>query len=154
MTDIIIYELAKTEPIQVVPALVKKCLENQWKVVVQCASEELRDDLNSLLWTFEKESFVPHGTEADGFPEKQPVFLTHKCENPNGAKVKMMLGMIEVDEIASISDFDRYMIIIDEKDPQIVKVRDEFCEHLAKAGHQAKCQNQNSNGEWSEREIK
>ena len=154
MTDIIIYELAKTEPIQAIPALVKKCLENRWRVVIQCASEEMRDDLNSSLWTFEKESFVPHGTESDGFPERQPVFLTHKCENPNGAKVKMMLGMIEVDEIASITDFDRYMIIIDEKDPQIVKARDEFCEKLTKAGHQAKCQNQNSNGEWSVREIK
>ncbi len=154
MTDIIIYELVKTEPIQAVPALVKKCLENQWKVVIQCASEEMRDDLNSLLWTFEKESFVPHGTESDGFTEKQPVFLTHKCENPNGAKVKMMLGMIEADEIDSISDFDRYMIIIDEKDPQILKARDEFCEQLVKTNHQAKYRKQNTNGEWSEREIK
>ena len=153
MTDIIVYEFANSDPKQAVPGLLKKCLEQQWKVVIQCASEEVRDELNYLLWTFDKESFLPHGTESDGYSEKQPVYLTCKNENPNGSKAKLLFGTVVASEVESISEFDRYMIFISGNDQNLVTASNEFCTQLVKSGHQAKYRQQNSKGGWNERVI-
>ena len=138
---------------EALPGLVQKCLGQKWKVVIQCESEQTRDDLNSFLWLYEKNSFLPHGTEADGFSSKQPIYLTCINENPNGAKAKIAFGKVAVDEIDSISEFDRYMVIIDSKDRESVIVTGEFFQKLSKSGYQVKYQQQNSNGGWSERAI-
>ena len=153
LTEIVIYEFANTEPMKALPALVQKCLEQKWKVVIQCESEQIRDDLNSFLWLFEKNSFLPHGTEADGFSNKQPIFLTCINENPNSANAKIAFGKVDTGEIDSISEFDRYMVVVDSKDKETVKVAGEFFQKLSKSGYQAKYQKQNSNGGWSERAI-
>ena len=153
MTDIIFYEFMNTEAKQALPAIVQKCLGQQWKVVIQCESEEIRDDLNSLLWIFEKESFLPHGTKADGYSDKQPVYLTCINENPNGAKAKIAFGIVDIGEIDSISDFDRYMIFIESSDKETLKAGSEYFQKLIKSGFQPKYQQQNSNGGWSEKAI-
>ena len=153
MTDIIFYEFVNSKLEKSLPKLVQLCIEKQLKVVIQCESEKTRDDLNSLLWIFEKESFLPHGTEADGYSDKQPVYLTCINENPNGAKAKIVFGMIDTGEIDSISDFDRYMIFIDNTNKDTLKAGSEFFQELIKSGFQPKYQQQNSNGGWSEKVI-
>ena len=58
------------------PSLVEKTLERGWRAVVQAGSEERVEALDTLLWTYREESFLPHGTKRDGNAASQPVFLT------------------------------------------------------------------------------
>ena len=48
-------------------------------------SPERVDALNTHLWTYDPNGFLPHGAAKDGDAERQPVWLTHLDENPNGA---------------------------------------------------------------------
>ena len=53
--------------------------------------------LNRALWTFGRDSFLPHGTRDDGFAEEQPVFLTDQADYPNGATVLVLVDGAEAE---------------------------------------------------------
>ena len=102
MTEVLFYHLQSQPLERVLPELLEKCLERQWRAVVQVGSEERRDALDAHLWTFRDEGFLPHGTVKDGHAEAQPVWLTTDEDNPNGAKVRFLA------DGADIADFDAY----------------------------------------------
>ncbi|WP_430512358.1 DNA polymerase III subunit chi [Pannonibacter phragmitetus] len=90
-TEVLFYHLTRQPLEEVLPGLLLKCLERDWKVVVQCGSEERCAALDAHLWSFSDHEFLPHGTIADGFPEHQPVFLTAGPDNPNSAEVRFLV---------------------------------------------------------------
>ena len=53
-------------------------------------SDQRAEALSGILWTYEQNSFLPHGTAADGSPDKQPVWITPDDENPNGADILVL----------------------------------------------------------------
>ncbi|MDP9195175.1 MAG: DNA polymerase III subunit chi [Pseudomonadota bacterium] len=87
MTEIRFYHLQKSPLEQALPRLLQKILEKGMKAVVLCGPEERVESLNQALWTYSPPSFLPHGSAADGFAADQPVWLTAREENPNGATV-------------------------------------------------------------------
>src|SRR6476619_4747087 len=87
MTEIYFYHLERRSLEEVLPSLLERSLERGWRAVVQAASEERVEALDTLLWTYREESFLPHGTKRDGDPDMQPVYLTTSEEHPNGATV-------------------------------------------------------------------
>ena len=51
--------------------------------------------LDTLLWTYAEESFLPHGTKRDGNAPAQPVYLTTDDANPNEATVRFLVDGAE-----------------------------------------------------------
>jgi DNA polymerase III subunit chi len=87
MTEFLFYHL-QAQPIErVLPVLLERSLSRGWRVVVQTSLEERVDALDSHLWTFAEESFLPHGTFREPTAADQPVLLTLHDHNPNGAVV-------------------------------------------------------------------
>ena len=84
-TEIYFYHLERRSLEDVLPTLLERSLERGWRAAVQAASEERVEALNTLLWTYREESFLPHGTARDGSPEAHPIYLTATEDNPNGA---------------------------------------------------------------------
>jgi DNA polymerase IIIc chi subunit len=37
------------------------------------------------MWTYANIQFIPHATHNDPLPERQPIYITHKIENPNNS---------------------------------------------------------------------
>ena len=66
MTEVLFYHLQNQPLEQVLPGLLEKCLERNWRAVVQLGSEERRDALDAHLWTYRDDGFLPHGTAKDG----------------------------------------------------------------------------------------
>ena len=58
--------------------------------MVRLGSAERVAQMNLHLWTFRPDSFLPHGSSADGNADQQPVYLTDADENPNGADVLVL----------------------------------------------------------------
>ena len=87
MTDIGFYHLQKWPLERALPKLLEKVLETGKRAVVIAGSEDRVEALNGLLWTYNPNSFLPHGTSRDGNAADQPVWLTTEDENPNGADV-------------------------------------------------------------------
>jgi DNA polymerase IIIc chi subunit len=64
MTEILFYHLTESKLEDALPPLLEKSLERGWKVAIQTVGEERRDFLDTHLWTFRDDSFLPHVASA------------------------------------------------------------------------------------------
>ena len=100
MTPVFFYHLERQPLDSVLPKLLSMSLERGWRVVVQAGSDERAEALAAQLWSHDDESFLPHGTKADGFPDLQPIWLTAVDENPNNANIRMFVDILNRHERA------------------------------------------------------
>ena len=101
MTEISFYHLLHTPLERALPKLIEKVLESGARAVIRTGSTERAEALSSELWTFDQDSFVPHGTARDGNAPLQPVWITPDEENPNGADILVLTDGAESAEVAS-----------------------------------------------------
>ena len=83
------------------------------RALVLAGSEQCVEALAGLLWTYEQGSWLPHGTEQDGSPEDQPVWLTAADDNANGAE---FLFLTDGANSARIGDYERCFELFDGRD--------------------------------------
>ncbi len=57
MAEILFYHLTESTLDEALPGLVERSLGRGWRVTIQTVSEERRDALDGLLWTFSDTSF-------------------------------------------------------------------------------------------------
>jgi len=84
-TEVNFYHLTKSSLEDALPRLLVKTLQAGERAVVMLGSPERVDALNTHLWTCDPNGFLPHGAAKDGEADRQPIWLTHLDENPNGA---------------------------------------------------------------------
>lgn len=101
MPDIRFYHLEQQTLEDALPGLLSKALEKGHRIVIKTSSEQEAESLNNHLWTYDPNSFLPHGTAKEGFKEDQPVWLTCEDENPNGADVLILTHGTESDNVES-----------------------------------------------------
>jgi DNA polymerase-3 subunit chi len=80
--EIWFYHLESQPLHAVLPVLVEKTLNRGWRAILRFSTQERLETIDSALWTYREESFLPHGTARDGHAERQPVFLTTDGKNP------------------------------------------------------------------------
>ena len=119
MTEMLFYQLKGQTPEQVLPALLQKSLERGWRVVVQASTEERVEALDTHLWTWRDDSFLPHGTWRDTEAAQQPIVLTINDDNPNGAAVRFLVEGTSVPQDAS--SYQRVVLLFDGADPDAVE---------------------------------
>ena len=83
------YHLTQSPLEHTLPALLAKSLERGWRVLVQGGNEARLKFMDTHLWTYTEDSFLPHGLEGQG--AGQPIWLTETDENPNDAGVLMLI---------------------------------------------------------------
>jgi DNA polymerase-3 subunit chi len=118
MTEILFYHLIHQPLERVLPTLLEKSLARGWRVVVQAASDERIEALDAHLWTFRDDSFLPHGTGRDAEAREQPILLTMRDDNPNGASVRFLLDGAPVP--ADADAYARIVLLFDGDDPDAV----------------------------------
>lgn len=148
MTEILFYHLEHRPLEAVLPALLEKCLARGWRAVVQTSSEERLAALDSLLWTYKEDSFLPHGTAQDGFASEQPVFLTAGEENPALAQVRFL---VEGAEIGDASEYERVVFLFDGRDDSAVAAARTQWQAMKSAGHDVTYWQQNAQGIWEKK---
>ena len=145
MTEVLFYHLERQPLEHVLPGLLEKCLERNWRAVVQVGSEARRDALDAHLWTYRDESFLPHATAKDGRAEAQPVWLTADDDNLNGATVRFLADGAET---ADATAYQRVVRIFDGNDPEAVDRARAAWAAAKAAGHDATYWQQADNGRW------
>ena len=147
VTEISFYHLEHSPLERALPKLLEKVLERGLRALVIAASEERIEALNTVLWTYQQRSFLPHGTAKDGHASVQPVFLTTAQENPNGASVLVLVDGAEHDDVGS---FERCLLLFDGNDADAVsKARERWCADNA-AGHAVTYWQQTPEGRWEQ----
>ncbi len=146
--EVLFYQLDRQPLEQVLPSLVEKTLERGWRAVIQSGSQQRLEALDTMLWTFRDDSFVPHGTKSDGHGEHQPVYLTTDDDNPNGAGVRFLV------EGADTSQFEGYVRVVylfDGRDKDAVAQAREAWRQVKEIGCTATYWQQGESGGWQKK---
>ena len=144
-TEVFFYHLERAPLELVLPNLLSKTLERGWRAVVQAGSTERLEALDTLLWTYDDASFLPHGRGADGHGERQPVFLTTGDENPNGAGVRFF---VDGAEAADLDGYQRAVFVFDGQDETMVERARAQWKAAQEAGHDVTYWQQTAEGKW------
>lgn len=107
------YHLERSALDQVLPDLLEKTLAKGWRALVRSPEVERLDHLDSYLWSWRDDAFLPHGLDTEPQAERQPVLLTTGEENRNGAHA---LFLIDGAEPGDISPYERCIVLFDGRD--------------------------------------
>lgn len=147
MTEVLFYHMTRAPLDAVLPNLLARTLERGKRAVVMTGSEERAEALDTLLWTYDPASFLPHGTARDGEAADQPVWLTVEEENPNAADYLFLTDGAHAD---SLDGFERCVILFDGGDERAVGDARARWKALKDQGHELTYWQQNDAGRWEE----
>lgn len=145
MTEVLFYHLQMAALEEVLPSLLEKSLERGWKALVQSGDAERIEDLSSALWTYRDDSFLPHGTEADGRLCDQPVAIVGDDQNPNAADV---IFLVNGAEPPHLDTYQRCVLMFDGRDDEAVSAARTHWKTLSEQGHTVTYWQQNEAGGW------
>jgi DNA polymerase-3 subunit chi len=145
VTEIGFYHLQRGGVSDTLPRLLEKAVEAGFRILVRAPSQAEAEALSKLLWTYDPASFLPHGTQSDGWPAEQPIYLTAGDDNPNGADLVCQLGGAEA---ASIGDFRRALDLFDGRDPDLLAAARARWQRYKAAGHAVTYWQQKPTGGW------
>ncbi|HET8729159.1 MAG TPA: DNA polymerase III subunit chi [Alphaproteobacteria bacterium] len=149
MTEIRFYHLLRKTLEQALPELLEKCRERGWRAVVVAGSEERVEQMAQHLWTYNERSFLPHGTKRDGEAADQPIWLTDRDENPNGATV---LFLTDGATSAQVDAFTLVCDLFDGNDPGALQAARERWKARKDEGHTLAYWQQDDAGRWQEKQ--
>jgi len=149
VTEVGFYHLTSSPLERALPRILERALAEGHRVVVMAGSPERVRDLDTLLWTYKDDSFLPHGTARDGNAERQPVWLTASDENPNAAS---LLVLVDGARSARFEDFRRVCDMFDGNDDAALAAARARWREARAAGHELTYWQQTESG-WSRREA-
>lgn len=120
------YHLQRTTLERAVGPLLEKCLERGWRVLAVSPDITRRAALDEALWTYDDQSFLPHGqAEAEGLePAQQPILISDATDNLNEAAVVLLMDGVDMPADAA---FERCMVMFDDGDQAArQKAREQF----------------------------
>lgn len=132
MSEIRFYHMERQNLDQVLPALLTKALQNGHRILVKTRDAGEAERLNNHLWTFDPDSFLPHGSEKDGAPAAQPIWLTPGNDNPNGADLLILTPGTESE---NLGDFKLICTLLDGRNPADVEAGRKSWSAYKEAGH-------------------
>ena len=147
MSRIDFYHLQSQTLDVVLPKLLEKAYETKKSILVRIGTEERVEFLNALLWTYNDQSFLPHGSKKDGNAELQPIWLTSGTDNPNMSSMLFL-----VDEATATSDelknFERIFYVFDGNSPDALTKARTFWKTLKSGGDECFYWKQVAAGKW------
>jgi len=145
MTDIRFYHMITKRLEQALPELLAKAITVQPRIVVKAGSRERIEALDSLLWTYDAGSFLPHGYIRDGNEAEQPIWLTTEDDNPNGAQ---MLVLADGATSPHVKDYTLCCELFDGNDEDAVKAARARWSAYKAEGHELTYFQQDEQGRW------
>jgi DNA polymerase-3 subunit chi len=116
MTEALFYHLERRTLDEVLPGLVEKSLLRGWKALIRADSAERADAIDTLLWTYDDQSFLAHAQVGDGEAARQPVLITVEEGNPNSAQIFFYVGGMMPSDWHSLGDLARIVLLFDGRD--------------------------------------
>ena len=148
MTSVAFYHLQKWPLDRALPKLLEKTVEAGKRAIVMAGSDDKIEALNGLLWTYENDSWLPHGSRKDGAPEDQPVWLTTNDENPNQSQFLFLPDGASSDHVG---EFERCFELFDGEDDAAVSAAREHWKTYKDAGYDLTYWQQTDRGGWEEK---
>lgn len=104
------YHLEQTGLDQALPELLEKTLQRGWRAIVRSSAPERIEHLDGWLWSYRDDSFLPHAPADEPGAARQPILLSTRGENPNGADA---LFLVDGAEPGDLSGYKRCVVLFD-----------------------------------------
>ncbi len=150
MNRIDFYHLQKNSLDDVLPKLLTKAYETGKRIKVMVGTPERVDFINSQLWIFEDESFLPHGTKKDGFASAQPIYISADDDNPNNSEFLFLVDGAMMD-FENLSSFERVFNIFDGNIEDSLQTARDYWKQLKNSGAELHYWQQNTLGKWEQK---
>ena len=145
VTEVLFYHMTVSTLEDALPGLLERSLSRGWRAVVQTASEERRNALDTLLWTFRDDSFLAHGLDTEPNASEQPILLTAGDGNSNSARVRFVVdGAVPPD----LSTYERGVLLFDGHDESQVSAARSHWRGLKEKGHDVTYWQQTEDRRW------
>jgi DNA polymerase-3 subunit chi len=150
MSETLFYHLERSTLEDVLPGLLERTRERNWRAILRVGSAERMETLDAHLWTYSEQTFLAHGTAAEGHKSRQPIYLTTEDENPNRAQVLFLVGgAIPADWAAPpLHEFVRIVLMFDGRDPEALSAARNAWRGAKEAGHDVAYWKESPSGKW------
>lgn len=139
------YHLEHSSLEATLPPLLERCVQRGWRAIVRGGVPERLEALDAALWTYKDESFLAHGLDGKGRPERQPILLTTKLGRPNGAQA---LFLIDGATPQPSESFARTCFVFDGRDKTAVAEAREHWRVLKGEGRTLSYWKEAAEGRW------
>ncbi len=146
MTDVVFYHLTETSLDEALPVLVERSVARQWRVTIQAGDENARDRLDTRLWDYAADSFLPHGKDGDSPEAQHPIFVTTSDQNQNASHTRFVVENATLPQ--SLEGYERVAIMFDGNDAETVGQARENWKALKSDGHALTYWRQSPEGKW------
>ena len=148
MAETLFYHLERRSLEDILPGLVEKSLQRGWRAAIKTDSSERSDALDTLLWTYDDQSFLPHAQLGDGEASGQPVLITVEEGNPNSAQIFFYVGGALPADWNALGDLARVVLLFDGRDDQALAVARAAWKDAKAAGHDVTYWKETSGGKF------
>jgi len=150
MAELLFYHLERRTLEDVLPGLLERTRERDWRAVVRVGSAERMETLDTHLWTYSEQSFLAHGTAAEGQPSRQPIYLTTEDENPNSAQVLFLVAGAQISDWSPswLTGFSRIVLMFDGRETEAVDYARLAWRSGKEAGHEVTYWKESPSGKW------
>ncbi|MEX0970369.1 MAG: DNA polymerase III subunit chi [Paracoccaceae bacterium] len=136
MPDFLFYQLTDSPLEALLPVLLEKAMGQGWRVAVQGPDAARLAFLDERLWTYSKESFLPHSQAGGPHDAAQPVLL-----GPVGAAANKAEMLVLVDggapDMTKLDAHKRVCIVFDGNDETMLGSAREQWRAVSSAGYAA-----------------
>lgn len=149
MSRVDFYHL-QSQPLEaVLPKLLEKAYATGKSTLLRIGTEERVEFLNGMLWTYNDQSFLPHGSRKDGNAELQPIWLTSGMDNPNMASLLFLVDGAQA-SIDELEKFSRVFNIFDGHSEEAVNQARAFWKEIKASGNECYYWKQDARGAWQQ----
>ena len=145
MTEVLFYHLEHHPLERVLPTLLERTLERGWRAVIQSGNQERLDALDTHLWTYRDDSFLPHGISKDANSERHPIVLTMDDDNPNNASVRFL---VDGASAGALETYERVVFLFDGRMQEAVQQARDAWKSAKAAGFDVTYWQQAAGGKW------
>lgn len=146
LTDFGFYHLTRSTLDDALPRLMSKMAATGKRTLIRLGVPERIEVLDRLLWTFEADSWLPHGNSLEPFAERQPILLSAQPSgNPNNAA---FLVLIDGADASDAVGFERVLELFDGNDDQAVGQARKRWSWAQSQGFECVYWQQNQRGGW------
>ena len=121
MNSVNFYHLNKTDTYFALCKLVNQAFAQERKVLVRTSSQEVTEEINEILWSYDLTSFLPHSKAGDQNNEASPIHISNESDNPNNASYLFVVNNSNF-SIPEICQFQRTFIIFNNQDKEFMDI--------------------------------
>jgi len=119
MPELTFYQLSDSPLERLLPVLVEKARERDWRVAIQGPIAARLAFLDNQLWTYKDVSFLPHAVAGGAYDAIQPVLLGPVGPAANAAQMLIMVDGAD-QPAANLEAYERVCVVFDGNDAQML----------------------------------